>query len=84
MGEAACSGAPIPKGRMVILTSDGVHDQIDPTVLEALVQAHQTDAQALAEALVAAAEDGLEDGQPYRDDATAVVIRSLQIPPETE
>ncbi|WP_323182102.1 MULTISPECIES: hypothetical protein [unclassified Streptomyces] len=64
----------------MILTSDGVHDQMDPTVLDGLVHAHHNDAQALAEALVAAAEDGIEDGQPYRDDATTIVIRPLPAP----
>ncbi|WP_392900651.1 hypothetical protein [Streptomyces sp. LN699] len=67
----------------MILTSDGVHDQMDPTTLENLVRAHQNDAQALAEALVDAAEDGVEDGQPYRDDATTIVIRPLPAPPDT-
>ncbi|KOU41475.1 hypothetical protein ADK55_28740 [Streptomyces sp. WM4235] len=80
---AACNEAPIPKGHTVILTSDGVHDQMDPTTLNTLVRAHHNDAQALAEALVAAAEDGVEDGQPYRDDATAIVIRPLPAPPDT-
>ncbi|MER6394054.1 SpoIIE family protein phosphatase, partial [Streptomyces sp. NPDC001523] len=80
---AACNEAPIPKGHLVILTSDGVHDQMDPTTLNTLVQTHQNDAQALAEALVAAAEDGVEDGQPYRDDATTIVIRPLPTPPDT-
>ncbi|MGW6970365.1 SpoIIE family protein phosphatase [Streptomyces sp. NPDC054952] len=80
---AACNEAPIPNGHTVILTSDGVHDQMHPTTLNALVRAHQNDAQSLAEALVAAAEDGIEDGQPYRDDATTIVIRPLPAPPDT-
>ncbi|MGW6973788.1 hypothetical protein [Streptomyces sp. NPDC054952] len=45
---AACNEAPIPNGHLVILTSDGVHDQMDPTVLDGLVHAHHNDAQALA------------------------------------
>ncbi|MFD5932486.1 SpoIIE family protein phosphatase [Streptomyces sp. NPDC060333] len=80
---AACNEAPIPKGHLVILTSDGVHDQMDPTTLNTLVHTHHNDAQALAEALVAAAEDGVEDGQPYRDDATTIVIRPLPASSDT-
>ncbi|MGW6836499.1 SpoIIE family protein phosphatase [Streptomyces sp. NPDC054949] len=80
---AACNEAPIPKGHLVILTSDGVHDQMHPTTLNTLARAHHNDAQALAEALVAAAEDGVEDGLPYRDDATTIVIRPLPTPPDT-
>lgn len=72
---AACNEVAIPKGSLVVLTSDGVHDQMDHATLEALVHEHRDDAQALADALVAAAEDGEEDGQPYRDDATAVVVQ---------
>ncbi|WP_327230826.1 hypothetical protein [Streptomyces murinus] len=56
---------------LVILTSDGVHDQIDPAVLEQLVADHHEDPQRLAEALVAAAQ---EDELGYRDDATVVVL----------
>lgn len=57
---------------LVILTSDGVHDQVPHDVMEGLVRAHETDPQALADALVAAARDR-PSGR--RDDATAVVIR---------
>ncbi|MEU1155756.1 hypothetical protein ABZ369_22445 [Streptomyces sp. NPDC005918] len=57
--------------RLVLLTSDGVHDQVGHEQLEALVREHGCDPQALAEALVAAAE---ADEEGYRDDATAVVI----------
>ncbi|WP_405536837.1 SpoIIE family protein phosphatase [Streptomyces antimycoticus] len=57
---------------LVVLTSDGVHDQAPHDVLEALVLQHQHDPQALAEALVAASEANPEG---VRDDATAVVIR---------
>ncbi|WP_392893151.1 hypothetical protein [Streptomyces sp. LN699] len=53
---AARNEAPTPKGHLVILTSDGVHDQMDPTVLNTLVHTHHNDAQALADALVAAPE----------------------------
>ncbi|MFI5985063.1 SpoIIE family protein phosphatase [Streptomyces sp. NPDC051555] len=71
---AGCHEVAIPKGHAVVLTSDGVHDQMATATLEALVREHQADAQALADALVAAAEGGEEHGQTYRDDATAIVI----------
>ncbi|MEU9338139.1 hypothetical protein AB0D49_34155 [Streptomyces sp. NPDC048290] len=58
---------------VVILTSDGVHDQIPPGVLEALVRVHADDPQTLASALVAAARP---DQGGYRDDATCIVIRN--------
>ncbi|MFE3068162.1 hypothetical protein [Streptomyces sp. NPDC059247] len=61
----------IPAGQLVILTSDGIHDQVLADVMEALVHQHQDDPQALAEALVAAAA---ADGTGYRDDATAIVL----------
>ncbi|MFF1416550.1 hypothetical protein [Streptomyces sp. NPDC058280] len=56
---------------LILLTSDGIHDQIEHTALEALVREHAADPQALADALVAAAEP---NGDGYRDDATVVVI----------
>ncbi|MFJ8755663.1 hypothetical protein [Streptomyces cyaneofuscatus] len=59
------------RDRVVILTSDGVHDQMPEERFEELVRDHADDPVALAEALVAAAEEN-EEG--YRDDATAVVI----------
>ncbi|MET8974345.1 hypothetical protein ABZX85_01875 [Streptomyces sp. NPDC004539] len=59
------------KDPLVILTSDGVHDQIPEAELTALVREHADDPQALAAALVAAARP---DDTGYRDDATAVVI----------
>ncbi|WP_405822068.1 SpoIIE family protein phosphatase [Streptomyces sp. NBC_00838] len=60
----------IPDG-LLLLTSDGIHDQITPDALTALVREHATDPQVLASALVAAAQP---DDDGYRDDATAVVI----------
>lgn len=57
---------------LVILTSDGVHDQVPHAELEALVREHSGDPQALAAAIVAAAR---EDDDGYRDDATAIVLR---------
>lgn len=57
--------------QIVILTSDGAHDQIEHATMENLVREYAGNPQALADALVAAAQDD-EDG--YRDDATAIVI----------
>ncbi|MFE2046690.1 hypothetical protein ACFXAZ_38425 [Streptomyces sp. NPDC059477] len=56
---------------LVILTSDGVHDQTPHDVLVDLVREHAHDPQALADALVAAAQP---DEAGYRDDSTAIVI----------
>ncbi|MEV7013243.1 SpoIIE family protein phosphatase [Streptosporangium sp. NPDC051022] len=57
---------------LVLLTSDGVHDQVEPATLEALVREHADTPQALADALVVAAQP---DKDGYRDDATVVVLR---------
>ncbi|MGW6389089.1 SpoIIE family protein phosphatase [Streptomyces sp. NPDC055103] len=57
---------------LVVLMSDGVHDQVPHAAMETLALTHGDEPQALAEALVAAAETG-SDG--VRDDATAIVIR---------
>ncbi|MFC6080880.1 PP2C family protein-serine/threonine phosphatase [Sphaerisporangium aureirubrum] len=57
--------------RLVVLTSDGVHDSVPHEALEVLVLTHQDDPQALADAIVEAA---CENGKGYRDDATAVVM----------
>lgn len=70
---ATVAEAWVEAAELVLLTSDGVHDQVEPAVLEELVREHQADPQALADALVAAARED-EDG--YRDDATAIVLRS--------
>ncbi|MFJ2610558.1 hypothetical protein ACIO13_37250 [Streptomyces sp. NPDC087425] len=56
---------------LVILTSDGVHDQITPDAMETLIREHADDPQALADALVNAARP---DDDGYRDDATTIVI----------
>ncbi|MFJ9260477.1 hypothetical protein ACIRP4_09435 [Streptomyces bacillaris] len=64
---------------VVILLSDGVHDQVAMSVMEDLAREHHRDPQALATALVAAAQ---ADESGYRDDATAVVI-SLEPQPTT-
>ncbi|MFJ6704592.1 MULTISPECIES: hypothetical protein [unclassified Streptomyces] len=60
------------RDHLVILTTDGVHDQIPADLLTSLVRDHEDDPDALAAALVAAAQDN-PDG--YRDDATTVIIR---------
>ncbi|MET9096219.1 hypothetical protein ABZX72_29490 [Streptomyces cyaneofuscatus] len=57
---------------VVILTSDGVHDQVTADVMEDLAREHHHDPQAFADALVAAAQ---ADAEGYRDDATAIVIK---------
>lgn len=57
--------------QLVILTSDGIHDQIEQGAMEDLVGEHADQPQALADALVAAARD---DDDGYRDDGTVVVI----------
>ncbi len=71
------------RDELIILTSDGVHDQMPADTLEDLVRKHQGAPQALANALVAAAQPD-EDG--YRDDATAVVVSVAGLPtaPEKE
>ncbi|MFD3520437.1 PP2C family protein-serine/threonine phosphatase [Streptomyces sp. NPDC058653] len=64
---------------LIVLTSDGVHDQIDPEVLTTVVREHADNPQNLADALVAAAQD---DDEGYRDDATVVVVaRTLGVAP---
>jgi serine/threonine protein phosphatase PrpC len=67
---------PLPAGDLILLTSDGVHDQLDRDTIAALVSTHATDLQALADALVTAAP--ATDG--YRDDATVAVIAHRQEP----
>ncbi|WP_411140935.1 hypothetical protein [Streptomyces sp. x-80] len=61
----------IPADEVVIITSDGVHDQVGPERLEALAAEHGDDFLALADALVAAAQPD-QDG--YRDDATTIAL----------
>ena len=64
------AGTPLAAGHLLLLTIDGVHDQIGPGALEAVVSVHAAEPQALADALVHAAADGTG----YRDDATAVAL----------
>ncbi|MET7636862.1 PP2C family serine/threonine-protein phosphatase [Streptomyces sp. NPDC005078] len=72
---ATAHQASIPEGHLVILTSDGVHDQVTYDEVEAFVGNHQADAQALADALVAGAQPG-EAG--YRDDVMAIILVPAQ------
>jgi PPM family protein phosphatase len=63
---------------LIVLTSDGVHDQMTHDTLETLVREHHADPQALADAIVNAAQDVRDEDEPggvYRDDATAIVIQ---------
>lgn len=70
---ATCRQVEIPEDvRTVLLVSDGISDQIDQADAEKLCRMYGGEPQALADALVAAAEED-EDG--YRDDATVVVLR---------
>ncbi|GGX34004.1 SpoIIE family protein phosphatase [Streptomyces noursei] len=69
---ATCRQVEIPEEvSLVLLVSDGISDQVDQETAEALCRTHEADPQALADALVAAAE---EDDEGYRDDATVIVL----------
>ncbi|MEV8395938.1 MULTISPECIES: SpoIIE family protein phosphatase [unclassified Streptomyces] len=63
--------AEIAGDAMVVLTSDGVHDHVPHSEMEALIRGHDGAPQALADAIVAAARPNAEG---YRDDATVVVL----------
>lgn len=65
--------AVIEAAQTVLLTSDGVHEQISHDELEELVREHHDDPQALADAIVTAVS---ADGDGYRDDATVIVLRA--------
>ncbi|MFF2378650.1 protein phosphatase 2C domain-containing protein [Streptomyces xiamenensis] len=56
---------------VVLLTTDGVHDQVPHEEMARLARRHEDDPQALADALVAAAT---ADDSGVRDDATASVL----------
>ncbi|WP_234313745.1 SpoIIE family protein phosphatase [Streptomyces sp. NBRC 109706] len=69
---STCREATIPPGiPLVLLVSDGVSDHVPD--MERVVTEHATDPQALADALVAAAEP---DDDGYRDDATVIVLKT--------
>ncbi|WP_436776362.1 hypothetical protein [Yinghuangia sp. YIM S09857] len=57
--------------RLVLLTTDGMHDTVGHEEVEALLRAHENHPQAPADALAAAAREG-RTGE--RDDATAVAL----------
>ncbi|MEU3602233.1 hypothetical protein ABZ714_26475 [Streptomyces sp. NPDC006798] len=58
---------------VLILTSDGAHGQIPHQLMEDLAREHADTPRALADAIVAAAEP---DKTGYRDDATAIVMKT--------
>lgn len=69
---ATCRQVQIPpEVRVVLLVSDGISDQVAPAVWAELCTKHEGEPQALADALVAAAD---QDESGYRDDATVVVL----------
>ncbi|MFJ9979676.1 hypothetical protein [Streptomyces cyaneofuscatus] len=63
--------------KVLLLLSDGAHDQVPADVMEDLAREHHHDPQALANAIVAAAR---ADESGYRDDATAIVITIKETP----
>ncbi|MEW1699088.1 PP2C family protein-serine/threonine phosphatase [Streptomyces sp. NPDC093249] len=70
---ATCWQAEIPPSvRLVFLCSDGLSDQVAPSVWRDLCITHGEDPQSLADALVGAA---VADESGYRDDTTVVVLR---------
>ena len=74
-GPATCRQVEIPENiRLVLLVSDGISDQVDAQTMETLCRRHEADPRALADALVAAAN---EDADGYRDDATVIAMLRL-------
>lgn len=74
--EMTCRQLEIPEDvPLVLLVTDGISDQVPEEAFADLCRVHADAPQALADALVAAADDGEEDGKVYRDDATVVVLR---------
>ncbi|MFI5986364.1 hypothetical protein ACIBEA_36575 [Streptomyces sp. NPDC051555] len=61
----------IPAGHLVLLTSDGIHDQITHDHMQHLVAKHANTPRALVQSLTAVAQP---DHDGYRDDATTLVI----------
>jgi protein phosphatase len=70
----AVDTATLASGQLVLLTTDGIHAQVQHDHLVDLIRTHGGDVQRLADQLVAAAQP---DPKGYRDDATAIVIRRL-------
>ncbi|MDX3694893.1 SpoIIE family protein phosphatase [Streptomyces europaeiscabiei] len=78
-GAAMCRETQIPESvRLVLLVSDGVSDQVGHELMETLCREHESDPQALADALTAAAEAN-EEG--YRDDATVIAMAGTPVSP---
>ncbi|MEU8540844.1 SpoIIE family protein phosphatase [Streptomyces sp. NPDC048717] len=77
--EMTCRQVQVPEDvPLLLLVSDGVTDQVDREAAEALCRRYAGDPQALADALVAAAEGTKDEkGELYRDDATVVVLSTL-------
>ncbi|MFJ4908498.1 NUDIX domain-containing protein [Streptomyces sp. NPDC093249] len=79
-------GVRIPANEVIIVTSDGVHDQVPADRIEQLVREHVLHPQRLADELVNAAEP---NSRGYRDDATAAILvrpeaRQSPSPPHEE
>ncbi|MEU2231292.1 SpoIIE family protein phosphatase [Streptomyces vietnamensis] len=77
LGSAVPATVPyvsVPASGLLLLTTDGVHDQMKTETLERLVREHADNPQVLADALVATAEP---DTAGYRDDATALILASM-------
>ena len=66
---------PIETGDIFVLTTDGVHEHVDPRVLVATIAAHADDLDAAARAIVAAAYDR---GSP--DNLTVQIVRIDEVP----
>jgi serine/threonine protein phosphatase PrpC len=78
-GAFMCRETQIPESvRLVLLVSDGVSYQVGHELMEALRWEHESDPQALAEALTAAAES---DEEGYRDDATVIALAGTPVSP---
>ncbi|MEV5282645.1 SpoIIE family protein phosphatase [Streptomyces sp. NPDC006692] len=72
-GWATCRLVEIPEEiPLLLLVSDGVSDHVDQGTWKRLCHLHEADPQALADALVAAAE---KDADGYRDDCTVIAMR---------
>ncbi|MEW5250630.1 protein kinase domain-containing protein [Microbulbifer sp. 2201CG32-9] len=68
----------LQRGDQLLITSDGVHDFLDPQVMRGILENSALDEQATAEALVDAAAGGGSD-----DNLTALVVRVVDLPRTT-
>lgn len=64
------NGSLLAPSELILLTSDGVHDQLSESDLLALLRSFSGDTQRLAESIV----EAVPSSHGYRDDATAVVL----------